>query len=339
MTDQSLTNYIKQNLANGFSETEIRGTLQNAGWYEAEIEEGFLEAKQGARPKPPESPAPEPEMQNPGFLARYGKPLLISLIILIAAPALVYGGIFAYQRFFSAEDSVPGQTNPPADQTTEATAADRQAQEMAKRDEQRLDDVASLQSALGAYFAASQFYPKTLETLVSATTTAATSTALTVIPRDPKTNNAYLYTALGDPPLYYSLSFVLEEDVGTLKAGLQVVTGEKIIDPEALKKENAAVKGESAAQTISGELQITDLSKLPFYPGEEVSLEISAGIPLNTVLLVMEGLNLVDRQPPYGFNFSAPETPRDYEVKVFGFDGGGNSYFQMTKLTVAPRRP
>ncbi|RME59941.1 hypothetical protein D6779_03145 [Candidatus Parcubacteria bacterium] len=48
MANQSLVSYIKESLAKGFSEDEIRAAVKKAGWQDADIAEAFTEAKVAA---------------------------------------------------------------------------------------------------------------------------------------------------------------------------------------------------------------------------------------------------------------------------------------------------
>lgn len=317
MAEQSLVDYIKQTLASGFSENEIRKTLAEASWEAREIEEAFVQihdGKPGARQREPQE----------DFFTRHRRALVILLAAIVLLPVLAYGGFFLYQRFTvpkTEEAALPVYATPAQTPKTEDMEA--------KRDEQRIRDIKTLQDALDSYFAAKQFYPRDLTELISEAT-------LTRLPADPKTNQLYLYTPLGDPALHYSLAFILEKGVGTLKAGLQVVSSQEKLEAEILQNQNDLIKGETTIPLRQNSIQITDLSQTSFYPQEEVSLSISAPaeVELSSAALITDGLDLVDRNPPFGFRWSAPKNPGEYQVKVFAFDKNGESYSQTTQLIV-----
>lgn len=334
MTDQTLISYIKENLAAGFPENEIRNALRRVGWREEEIEEGFSSARQ-VRTVPPPPQVPQTEYQTAetalGFFASHKKALLATLIVVVAAPILAFAGVMTYQKFIKTK-TPPVETEQTATttQNTAPVSAEKpnpEEQARTQRDRHRLEDIAQIQSALTEYFTANSSYPKNLADL-----------SLQAIPADPKTGTSYLYNALGEPALNYSLAFVLEGDIGTLKAGLQAVSSENKIEAAEATRQDQLVKGEITPEKVSSEIEITDLSKLPFYPGEEVTLEVKTALELQTIFLIMDNLSLIDKKNPFTFSFSAPAKPGEYPVKIFGFTAGGENYYQLTKLIVTERR-
>ncbi|MDP3993708.1 MAG: hypothetical protein Q8P75_01870, partial [bacterium] len=156
-------------------------------------------------------------------------------------------------------------------------------------------------------------------------------------PLDPKSKKPYVYSAFGDPALYYSLSFALETEMGPLKPGLQVATSESPLAVDNIQKQEEIVSG-AISQTVSQGLKITDLSVAPFTPQEQVTLAVdypSGSDEIENVFLIMGKIKLVDRTKPFGFGFSAPKNPGIYTVQVFAFDKSGNVFYQETALTVA----
>lgn len=348
MVDQALKDYIQQNLTSGFAETEIRKVLRDASWSELDVEEAFLEINPPAQapvrvPVNPvsnpvtheENPviseaqaAPvEPLPQQESFFTANKKLLISILVFIIVFPVLAYAGIIGYEKFFKgAETSQPESARPLTSTPPPPPAPENLQAAAKKRDAQRLEDIEAIQTALSSFYAEKQAFPKTLGELVL-------SGLLFKIPTDPKTNQNYLYTALGDPVLHYSLSFILETDYGTLKSGLQVGSSESQIPIDEIKQQEAAVQG--AVISTSPNLVITDLSRTPFYPQEEVTLEVTAhDANLESMVLAMDHLNLVDQKQPWMFRFSAPKNPGEYEVKVLAFDRQGKTLSQTTKLIV-----
>lgn len=349
MVDQALKDYIQQNLSDGFAETEIRKVLREAGWSELDVEETFLEINPSAVPnrptaKPATQPAPTISVADVGVLTESvgaetlprqtsffaaNKKLLIGILIFIVVfPVLAYAGIIGYEKFFkqgaeSLQTTKPLTPTPPA--PPPPPPEDLQAAAK-KRDAQRLEDIDAIQTALSSFYASQQAFPKTLGELVL-------SSLLSKIPTDPKTNQNYLYTALGDPVLHYSLSFVLETDQGTLESGLQVGSSESQLPVDEIKQQEEAVQG--TVISTSPNLVITDLSQTPFYPQEEVTLEVAASdASLESVVLAMDHLNLMDQKPPWVFRFSAPKNPGEYLIKILAFDRNGQTLSQTTKLIV-----
>src|SRR3989344_320504 len=314
MSDQTLNKYIKQNLAAGFGENEVRQALRDAGWEEPDISEGFRAIKSKVAPF-------QNKPKNPnGFWQRHKRALIFILIMLIASPLLVYLSFLAYQKLSLG----PGRQQ--AENPSVETAA---GPEKAKqRDQARLQDIQKLQTTLGNYFNIESVYPKTLDKLQGAGEQ---------IPVDPKSKKPYVYSAFGDPALYYSLSFALETEIGPLNAGLQVVTSESPLAADIIQKQEEVVSG-LVSQTISEGLKITDLTLAPFKPQEEVTVAVdySSADEIENVFLIMGSLKLVDRIKPFSFNFSAPKNAGAYAVRVFAFDKSGNFFYQETVLTVAP---
>ncbi len=323
MADRELLNYIHETSSSGFSHEQIRQTLADAGWLPQEIEEAFADAAgpEGHRAAPHKITLP----QDRGFLARHLKALITIFILIIFLPPAAYGTLWGYKKITGSGDSETSL----GDATQEETAPPVEAAaKIGKRDGQRLADITALQAALEIYFQTNQIYPKDLATLVA-------TDIIATVPRDPKTGDAYLYSPLGEPALYYSLSFVLENPLGSLKSGLNNVSSEQSISAETAQKIEAAVRGETS-QKLLNNLVITDVSALPFYPAEEVTMFISplAGVEFASAFLIVDDLKLVDRKTPFEFSFSAPRPPGEYPVQVFAFDAAGNGYTATTKLTV-----
>ena len=345
MIDQSLKDYIQQNLSSGFAETEIRKVLRDAGWSELDVEEAFLEINPPAnppaaapveprvqsRPQPvalrtaaPAEPAVEVLPKQESFFSANKKLFIGLLIFIVVFPVLAYGGIIGYEKFFKSQGT---QTvTPPSPPPAPPAAAPDPLLDAKTRDSQRLEDIKNIQDGLSAFFTEKQTFPQTLGELVLAG-------KLTQVPTDPKTKQNYLYTPLGEPVLHYSLSFILETDHGTMKSGLQVGSSETKVETEAIQQQEDAVQG---AFTIgSANLIITNLSASTFYPQEEVTLEIRAtDTELTSAILTMEHLNLIDQRQPWAFRFSAPKNPGEYTVKIVAFDKNGKTLSQTTKLIV-----
>lgn len=313
MADQNLIKYVKKNLAEGFSAEEIRSALIGAGWDNISVTDAFAEAQSTATP-------------TGGFLEQHGKKVMVALAVLVALPALGLAGTYLYSELSDQPSQiVVDTTNTRA--AEQETAAEETTQNLT-RDLERLSDIQELQTALRVYFNAHQVYPKGLAELVD-------DKVLESIPLDPKLNQPYPYYAFGEQPNQYTLSFLLEGDVGGLRAGLQVFSADKILPADLIKTQQALVEGK-AGQGASGDLIITDLSQNPFYPSEEVLLEVAApaGTELVSSKVVAGGLSLLDPNPPFVFRFSAPATEGVHEVSVFGFDTAGRGHVAQTAITV-----
>lgn len=329
MIDQSLVSYIKQNLREGFSQSEIQTALVGAGWTPQDITQAFVES--GAVPAAtaalPVDLTYQPD-QPQSFLAKHGKLLIILLVVIILLPILAYGVFWAYERYIAAEaqpqtnTATPPPAPPPPPQ---APAVDPQA---AAHDRERLQDIKNLQSALDSYLGVKKVYPKLLDELVK-------ENVISTIPLDPKSNVQYLYSPLGEPTLDYSLSFILETDAGALKKGLHEVSPSNRLEPAAVQSQDEAVRGITTMPN-SLELQITNLSLTPFYPGEEVSVAVSSRVPLEQVILLVNHLKLTDSHFPFNIRFTAPKTPGEYPVQIFGFTSDSQTLTQTTKLIVKP---
>lgn len=317
MTDPTLVNYLKQNLASGFTPEQIQLTLRQAGWNDQDIREAFVEAL--------------PQRTTGGLLAKHKRKLLVILIALVALPFLVFAGTWAYQKL-AAKPAAPSNNQPqPPGQTATATGADQATQQMAAhdRDLKRLGDIQNIQIALGAYFQKHQSYPKTLEDL-------AADGELATVPDDPKLPGNYVYSPFGEPPQQYSLAFLLETDVGSLQSGLLVVTSEKPLPSDLIQSQDQLVKGITKTNE-NQQLNITDLSQTAFYPGEEIILEITPpkDIAMQTARLIMQNLSLIKQTPPFRFQFTAPAAPGEYQIKVYGFDVSGSGYSASTAIHVS----
>ena len=181
MLDETLLEYIKETLGAGFDEEHIRQQLQAASWTEQEIAEAFAAAKRQTttiqfmnpvRPPSPITPtSPGPTTVGPtspmmgeveeGWFSRHKGTLVTILLVIILLPLEAYAGYWAYQKYFkAAEEPAPAQT-PNKDQ---AVSAPNPA-EAKTRDQQRLKDIANLQTSLTNYYQAKSFYPKTLQDL------------------------------------------------------------------------------------------------------------------------------------------------------------------------------
>ena len=310
MSDQTLNKYIKQNLAAGFAENEIREELLRAGWQGSDITDSFRTIKNQSAPF-------QSKPANPnGFLQKHRRALIFILIILIVSPLLVYLSFLAYQRF-----------GPAVKQTENKSSSLNAAADGAKtRDQNRLSDIQKLQTRLENYFNIQGAYPSSFAELGEPA------------PLDPKSKKPYVYSAFGDPALYYSLSFALETEMGPLKPGLQVATSESPLAVDNIQKQEEIVSG-AVSQTVSEGLKITNLSAAPFTPQEQVTLAVdypSGSDEIENVFLIIGKIKLVDRAKPFGFGFSAPKNPGIYTVQVFAFDKSGNVFYQETPLTVAP---
>jgi hypothetical protein len=309
MGQEDLSKYLKTNLRAGFSETEIRQALRGVGWNEAQIQEGFAGLKEEEAPG------------KPGFFAKYRKALLIIIILAVGIPIAGFGSFWVYKKFVL-------KTPSPSSQEEVQGIGTSQELTPVERDRLRLRDVQSLQAVLGRYHVAYQSYPKSLESLVTQGFTGG-------LPVDPKTGEPYLYSAFGNPALHYSLSFVLETDFGTLESGLETVTSDNLLPAETIFQQEDLVK-ETKSPALSQTFSLTDLQKSPFYPGEEVRLEVTPTVSsiFSQARMFVADLDLVDKTSPFGFSFTAPSIPGEYPVKVFVFDQEGRGYFQQTLLRV-----
>ncbi len=331
MADAPLLNYIKQNLENGFAASEIKQALKQAGWSTLDIEEGFrqtrgqnpLSAKlldnQNLLPQPP-----------PGFLATHKTQVFTVLVILIALPILGFSGFWIYQKYGPAslpQTSTSGRLTQV--QGTQEIATPGEFKDAQTRDETRLKDIGGLQQTLELYFQKHQLYPKKISELAS-------EGLIAEVPRDPKSNEPYLYRALGDPALYYFLAFVLETKVGNLKPGLRVVYSQEEIPPELFQRYQTFISSSDPKLATEG-LKISKLNQKPFLPQEPVTLEVEGIEPvkLDSANLIIPGyLEQVDQNIPLVFKFLAPKNPGQYTVYVFGFDSSNQGYFQKTSLVV-----
>ncbi len=327
MADQSLINYIKQNLANGFSEGEIKQALRLAGWQEKDIVDSFAIAKNQLAPQALTGQL----SKDKNFVSQNSKKIITALVVLVFFPILGIGGFFLYQNFGPSGNEIntplsSGQVS--GERTSGVEAGVVSAEELQKRDTQRLTDVSDIQQALEKYFERYQTYPQKLSDLIN-------DGLLSQIPKDPKNDDPYLYTAFGQPALYYSLAWILESDVGTLAKGLHTASSENRIPVENFLTQQSVILGE---EETSQALTITDLSVIPFYPQEEVTLEVNspAENKLVSAILILENsyINLTDTKAPFVFRFSAPADSGQYTVNVYGFGEPGTSYFQQTTLTV-----
>ena len=328
MADQSLVNYIKQNLANSFSEGEIKQALRLAGWQEKDIVDAFAIAKNQLAPHTITGQF----SKDKNFVAQNSKKIITALVVLVFFPILGIGGFFLYQNFGPSGNRVstpvpPGEIS--GERTSNIELDSVSAEELQKRDVHRLTDVSDIQKALESYFERYQTYPQKLSDLVG-------ERLLGQIPKDPKNDDPYLYTTFGQPALYYSLTWILESDVGTLAKGLHTASSETMVPVQDFLTQRSVVLGE--VEKVPEGLTITDLSVIPFYPHEEVTLEVTnlSGSNLTSAILIVENsyINLMDPKAPFRFRFSAPRDSGQYTVNVYAFDEQGASYFQKSTLIV-----
>jgi len=325
MLDQSLAAYVKQNIKDGFSRTEIQNALRSAGWHELDISEALADAPPPAAAALPSEFGADltysPESES--FFARHGRALIVIFILIVIIPVLAYAGYWGYQNYY--QKTPPTTVGVPTEAGT-PPAAPQIDEQAAARDQQRLKDIQALQTALTAFFTTEKAYPKMLDELVAKKNLPAAAI-------DPKSQEPYLYYPLGETPNDYSLAFILETDVGTLEKGLNEVSPANPLQYAAVESQNDAVKG-LTVQPISSNLVVTDLTGSPFYPGEEASVTIESDQDLEEALLLAGSLKLSDKNQPFGFKFSVPKIPGDYSVRVFAFTASGQTLFQTTTLTV-----
>ena len=327
MADQSLVSYIKQNLANGFSEGEVRQALRRAGWPEQDITDSFAIAKNQLAPQTLTGGL----AKDKNFVAQNSKKIITALVVLVFFPILGIGGFFLYQNFGpnGSRVNTPPTGEVAGERTSNVEPSPVAAEELQKRDVRRLTDVSDTQKALESYFERYQTYPQKLSDLVN-------EGLLGQIPKDPKNDTPYLYTTFGEPALYYSLAWILESDIGTLAKGLHTASSENMVPVQDFLAQQSVILGET--EKTSEALATTDLSVIPFYPQEEVTLEVAglAGGKLASVILIVENsyINLVDTKAPFGFRFTAPQDTGQYTVNIYAFDELGTSFFQKTTLTV-----
>jgi len=328
MSEPELLNYINQTRVQGFSDEQIRTALIEAGWGVEEIEAGL-----GSPDQAGEALEDSPRASQ-SFFSKYKKLLLISALIIIVLPALAYAGIFSFQKLNDAKEAREAEKQAQIEEQTrlaeekEQQAAEREKEAARLRDEQRINDISSIQTALAAYFETVAAYPANLSLLVEAGQLAAT-------PFDPDPNKEYLYTTLGEPPAYYTIAVILETEIGSLDSGLHVFSSEKLLNKEDILAQDQTIRGALTA-SVPGGLIVTELSGTAFKKGEEVGLEINRadGGELSYVVLTMEKLKLIDRLAPFSFSFTSPRAAGSYAVQLFGFDTAGTSYSGSTKLTV-----
>ena len=131
--------------------------------------------------------------------------------------------------------------------------------------------------------------------------------------------------------MHYALTFILEQGSGSLSAGLHQVSSDDQGEADIVERQESTVRGQTTAK---GTLAITDLSRKPFYPQEEVTLEVTAAAELEKASLVLDNLKLTDSAQPFVFHFTAPRDAGKYAVKIFGFAKDGETYSSATELTV-----
>ena len=261
------------------------------------------------------------------YLQKHYKMMALIAGIIIVTPVILYGAYWSYQQLRSA-NSPEEMVMPPAPAPSPASAALKT--EAALRDEQRLNDVKTLQAALTAHFTAKQSYPQNLSELTS-------SSSLPVIPTDPKTKQAYLYIPVGTPAMDFSLSFVLETPVSNLEKGIHEISPGHFLPVDILQQQDSVVKGITKIAPTP-DLKLTDLSAKAFYPAETVVLHATSQASLDYVVLTTGNLKLTDKNKPFSFEFSAPAAEGKYEVSVYGFTASGANLKQTTTLVVKARR-
>ncbi|OGE75723.1 MAG: hypothetical protein A3C85_04610 [Candidatus Doudnabacteria bacterium RIFCSPHIGHO2_02_FULL_48_21] len=327
MIDPTLTSYVKQNLKDGFSQNEIMGALRSAGWHEADIEGAFHQTAPSQNTAAEDLALDLTDLPDQGsFFSRHRTAVIALFIFLIFAPIVGYAGFLAWQRYAAPQTTDESVTPPPSPLNKGEVPIVNTA--AIARDEQRLKDIQLLQDSLNAFLAAKKVYPKALAELTA-------EKFLEQLPADPDTGADYLYLPLGEPVLDYTLSFVLETDMGTLEAGLHETAPANPLQAQTITEQDQAVKGISV-KSRSSKIAVTDLSATPFYPGEEVSVAVQTTLRLKEVILLTDHLKLSDKNQPFDFRFTGPKTPGEYEVRIFAFTESGETLFQTTTLTVKP---
>src|SRR3989344_2015067 len=235
MADQSLVNYIKQNLANSFSEGEIKQALRLAGWQEKDIVDAFAIAKNQLAPHTITGQF----SKDKNFVAQNSKKIITALVVLVFFPILGIGGFFFYQNFGpnGSRVNTPPTGEVAGERTSNVEPSPVAAEELQKRDVRRLTDVSDTQKALESYFERYQTYPQKLSDLVN-------EGLLGQIPKDPKNDDPYPYTTFVQLALYYSLTWILESDVGTLAKGLHTASSETMVPVQDFLTQRSVVLGE-----------------------------------------------------------------------------------------------
>lgn len=320
MPEEILIKYLKDNLAAGFGEEEIKTALKKAGWQEVEIAEGFQSLKQEKT---------SAAILGTNFLTKHYKILLTILIILTAVPILVYLGYRASQKFGKTR---PAEESQSSQETVQGAQIESAKEEALNRDLLRITDIQNLQLALDNYYRANKFYPPALSELVA-------TKQLSNIPVEPRTNLSYLYLPFGKPASRYTLAFFLETKVGMLASGFQATTSEKPLPAETLQKQAELINGDNPAQGTA-DLKISDLASQEFSPQQEVTLEILNAEPLNITAarIQMQNLDLLDTEKPFAFRFSAPKDSGKYPLEVFAFDQKGGGHLAETILIISEQQ-
>src|SRR3989344_700633 len=105
--NQEIINYIKENLAKGVAEDQIRQSLVARGWQQADIDAAFLQLEAPPSSLPP-FPIKPPSAQSPSLSLKKHKPFL-NLKVLIASVAITFlliAGGSSYFFFFKEKPTV-----------------------------------------------------------------------------------------------------------------------------------------------------------------------------------------------------------------------------------------
>lgn len=127
--------------------------------------------------------------------------------------------------FAGASCSRTVDTNTSPTDGTETLNTNQSFAELAKaRDDKRINDLRSLQTALQFYASEHENqFPETLDSLVP--------TFLAAVPADPKTHSPYEYEVQGANKEFYTLQYTLEVGSGTITAGAHTMTQNGLATP------------------------------------------------------------------------------------------------------------
>lgn len=115
------------------------------------------------------------------------------------------------------------------DKTLEEIEAEKLAQELKERDQQRIKDIHEIQVALEFYYDDFEEYPEVLPTEGAFIRDG--KIYLESMPQNPEGGGiAYQYSRVGDDGLDYELVFSLEESVSDFPPGSNIVTAQKHVD-------------------------------------------------------------------------------------------------------------
>lgn len=96
---EEIINYIKENLAKGLTQDQIRQSLLNSGWKQTDIEAAFLQLDAPPSSLPP-FPIKPPPAQNPPLKPKIQKPFFNKkiLVVIPIIMLLVTVGLFIYSK-------------------------------------------------------------------------------------------------------------------------------------------------------------------------------------------------------------------------------------------------